>query len=91
MISKFDGCSIAVLAVSFCATTALPGESRQPRTAGRLCARRIQVLQQLHSRSRRGRALPEAEQAGSQRGMPIGFRAKCRARGRQGQIKAARR
>ena len=91
MISKFDGCSIAVLAVLFCATTAFAQENRgTPETAGRLCARRIQVLQQLHSRSHRGRALPEAEQVRSQRGMPIGVRAKRRARGRQGQIKGGK-
>ena len=62
------------------------GKSRHPRAEGRVCARRLQALRWLHSRPYQGRAVPEAEQARSQRCLPIGFRTKRRPGGRQKQI-----
>jgi hypothetical protein len=62
------------------------GKSWHPRAEGRVCARRLQALLWLHSRSHQGRTLPEAEQVRSQRRVPIGVRTECRPGGQQRQI-----
>ena len=90
MISKFDG-FLSECWQCCLRNNRLAQENRgTPGAEGGVRSRRIPLLQRLHSRSRRGRALPETEHVRSQRRMPIGFRAKrrlgSRARGPREQL-----